>query len=108
MDVECAHGPILGTILAFAWIKENQEKFIRIVSVLDEILTGHLLDERIVTTSSNLLRIPTVSNKIYINSLVLELNPSSNLQHCEFKLRDLIFVMRTLTPHPLPPTNTCE
>jgi len=45
MDVGSALGLILGTILAFAWIKENQEKFIRIVSVLDEILTGHLLDE---------------------------------------------------------------
>jgi len=53
--------------------------------------------------SSNLLRIPTVSNKTYINSLVLELNPSSNLQHCEFKLQDLIFVTQTLTSQP-PPT----
>jgi hypothetical protein len=45
VDLESAHGLILGTILAFAWIKENQEKFIRIINVLDEILTGHLLDE---------------------------------------------------------------
>jgi hypothetical protein len=63
---------------------------------------------RIITTSSNLLRIPTVSNIIYINSLVLELNPSSNLQHYEFKLHDLIFVMQTLTPSPTPPTHERE
>jgi hypothetical protein len=44
MDVGSAHGLILGTILAFAWTKENQEKFIRIISVLDETLPGHLLD----------------------------------------------------------------
>jgi hypothetical protein len=45
MAVGSAHGLILGTKLAFAWIKENQKKFIQIVSVLDEILTGHLLGE---------------------------------------------------------------
>jgi len=61
---------------------------------------------RIIMISSNLLRIPTVSNETYINSLVLELNPTSNLQHCEFKLQDLIFVMQTITPPPHPPTNT--
>jgi hypothetical protein len=43
MDVGSAHGLILGTVLASAWIKENQDKFVGKVSVLDEILTGHLL-----------------------------------------------------------------
>jgi hypothetical protein len=45
MEVGSAHGLISGTKLALAWTKENQKKFIRIVSVLDEILTGHLLYE---------------------------------------------------------------
>jgi len=45
MDVGSAHGLILGTKLAHAWIKKKPKKFSRIVSVLDEILTGHLLYE---------------------------------------------------------------
>jgi len=103
MDVGSAHGLISGTKLALAWTKENKKKFIRIVSVLDEILTGHLLYEN--QNYYNFIQL-AVSNKTYINSLVLELNPSSNLQHCEFKLQDLIFVTQTLNSSPT--TTTCE